>query len=210
MPAVSISSIEDAIMARIAGAKLPYLKTVATYGGELDDDLTQAIRRFPAVWVAFQAEGEGQKLTTSGSVYRIPATWVVLMAARNLRNEAATRKGDKVNVGTYQMLLDLRALLAGQDFGLEIDNLRPGRVRSLTNARFQGQGVSVYAMEWHTRYDYRVAERGTGAPVDASGQPAELPQLSALGLRYHLLPDDGQADAVDLITLQQGRASGQE
>lgn len=213
MPAVSISSIEDAIMARIAGAKLPYLKTVATYGGELDDDLTQVIRRFPAVWVAFQAEGEGQKLTTSGHVYRIPATWVVLMAARNLRNEAATRKGDHVNVGTYQMLLDLRALLAGQDFGLEIDNLRPGRVRSLTNARFQGQGVSVYAQEWHTKYDYRVAERGTGAPVgsdgqpvDASGQAITLPQLSALGLRYHLLPDDGAPDAVDLITLQQGRA----
>lgn len=200
-----LATIEDAIMARIAGARLPYLKTLATYGGQLDENLAEAIRRFPAVWVAFQAEGEGQKLTTSGSVYRIPATWVVLVAARNLRNEAATRKGDKVNVGTYQMLKDVRALLAGQDFGLGIDNLRPGRVRSMTNASFQGQGVSVYAMEWHTRYDYRVAERGTGAPVDAGGQPATLPELSALGLRYHLSPDDGRADAVDLITLQQGR-----
>lgn len=197
-------------MARIAGAKLPYLRTLATYGGELDEDLGESIRRFPAAWVAFKGEGEGQRLTTSGSVYRIPATWVVLVAARNLRNEAATRRGDHVRVGTYQMLADLRALLAGQDFGLEIDNLRPGRVQSLTNARFQGQGVSVYAQEWHTRYDFRVAERGTGAPLDASGKPAELPPLSALGLNYHLSPDDGQADAVDLITLQQGRASGQE
>lgn len=210
MPAVSISSIEDAIMARIAGARLPYLKTVATYGGELDENLAEAVRCFPAVWVAFKGEGEGQRLTTTGHVYRIPATWVVLAAARNLRNESATRRGDHVRVGTYQMLLDLRALLAGQDFGLDIDTLRPGRVQSLTNARFQGQGVSVYAQEWHTRYDYRVAERGTGAPLDASGKPAELPQLSALGLRYHLLPDDGAPDAVDLITLQQGREGGQE
>lgn len=200
-----LTVIEDAILARIAGAKLPYLKTLATYGGELDDDLGEAVRRFPAAWVAFKGEGESQRLTTSGSVYRIPSTWVVLVAARNLRNEAATRRGDKVRVGSYQMLLDVRALLAGQDFGLDIGNLRPGRTQSLTNAKFQGQGMSVYAQEWHTMYDYRVTERGTGAPLDASGKPAELPQLSALGFRYHLSPDDGQADAVDLITLQQGR-----
>jgi phage gp37-like protein len=197
--------IEDAMAAHIVEAKLPYLRTVATYGGELDDNLAETIRRFPAVWLAFQGEGEGQRLATSGSVFRIPATWVLLVAARNLRNEAATRKGDKVNVGTYQMLRDLRALLVGQDFGLDMDNLRPGRVRSLVNARFQAQGVSVYSMEWHTRYDFRVTERGTGAPVGQNGQPATLPELSSIGINYHLLPDDGQADAVDLITLQQGR-----
>jgi phage gp37-like protein len=202
---ITLAAIEDAIKARIAGAKLPYLRTVATYGGELDDNLAEAIRRFPAVWVAFQSEGEGQRLTTSGSVYRIPATWVVLAAARNLRNEAATRKGDMVNVGTYQMLEDMRALLAGQDFGLEIDNLRPGRVRSLTNARFQNLGVSVYAQEWRTAYDYRVAARCAAAQLDNGGQPISLPELSSIGVNYHLLPDDGQADAVDLITLQQGR-----
>lgn len=194
--------IEDAIMRRIAEAGLPYLRTVATYGGELDDALDQAVRRFPAVWVAFQAEGEGQPLNTAKSVYRVPAAWVVLVAARNLRNEAATRKGDKVHVGSYQMLKDVRALLAGQDFGLEIDNLRPGRVRSMVNARFQAQGVSVYAMEWHTKYDYRVTERGTNV---SPAQAASLPELSGLGLNYHLLPDDDVADAVDLITLQQGR-----
>lgn len=200
--ALDISSIEAAILARIAGAGLPYLRTVATYGGELDDDLATAIRRFPAVWVAFKGEGEGQPLNTAKSVYRVPATWTVLVAARNLRSEAATRKGDKVNVGTYQMLVDVRALLAGQDLGLEIDNLRPGKVQSLTNSRFQGQGVSIYAQDWHTRYDFRVAERGTGVPPAAASQ---LPPLTELGLNYHLSPDDGQADAVDLITLQQGR-----
>ncbi|GAB6127308.1 DUF1834 family protein [Humidesulfovibrio idahonensis] len=205
-----LAIIEDAILARIAGAKLPYLRTLATYGGELDEELGEAVRRFPAVWTAFKSEGEGVPLNTVKSVYRIPATWVVFVAARNLRNEAATRRGDKVQVGTYQMLKDVRALLVGQDFGLEIDNLRPGRTQSLTNARFKGLGVSVYAQELHTKYDYRVTERGTGAPLDATGQPATLPPMSSIGLRYYLLPDDGNADAVDLITLQQGRAEGSE
>lgn len=199
---LDISTIEAAIMASIAGAGLPYLRTVATYGGELDEDLATAIRRFPAVWVAFKGEGEAQPVNTAKSVYRVPATWTVLVAARNLRSEAATRKGNKVSVGTYQMLADLRALLAGQDLGLEIDNLRPGKVQSLTNSRFQGQGVSIYAQDWHTRYDFRVAERGTGVPPAAAPL---LPPLTTLGLNYHLSPDDGQADAVDLITLQQNR-----
>jgi phage gp37-like protein len=200
-----LATIEDAMLARIAGAKLPYLKTVATYGGELDEELGETVRRFPAVWAAFKTEGEGQPLNTAKSVYRIPATWVVFVAARNLRNEASTRRGDKVMVGTYQMLKDVRALLIGQDFGLDIDNMRPGRVQSMVSAKYRGQGISVYAMEWHTQYDYRVAERGTGAPLDKSGQPATLPELSAIGINYHLLPDDGVADVVDLITLQQGR-----
>ncbi|GAB6124324.1 DUF1834 family protein [Humidesulfovibrio idahonensis] len=206
-----LAIIEDAILARIAGAKLPYLRTLATYGGELDEGLGEAVRRFPAVWTAFKSEGEGVPLNTAKSVYRIPATWVVFVAARNLRNEAATRRGDKVKVGTYQMLKDVRALLAGQDFGLAIDNLRPGRVQSMVSAKYRGQGVSVYAQEWNTRYDYRVTERGTGAPLDATGQPVTpLPELSAIGFNYYLKPGDDVPDAVDLITLQQGRAEGSE
>jgi phage gp37-like protein len=205
--AVTLAGIEDAMLARIAGAGLKYLRTAATYAGELDDDLVKAVRCFPAVWIALKGLGEGQALNTARSVYRVPATWAVLVGARALRNEASGRHGDKVNVGTYQMLEDVRALLAGQDFGLEIDNLRPGKVTNLTNSRFQGQGVSIYAQEWHTRFDLRTAERDTGA------SPAEaplLPELGSMGIRYHLMPDDGVADAVDLITLQEGRASGQE
>ena len=153
--------------------------------------------------------GEGQPVNTAGSVYRAPATWVAFVAARNLRNEAATRRGDKVRVGTYQMLADVRALLTGQDLDLEIDNLRPGRVQSMVNAKFQGQGVSVYAMEWHTRFDYRVFERGTGQPTTgADGQPMPpLPTLSQFGINYYLTPGDDVADAVDLLTLQEGRAA---
>jgi len=207
--AVDIATIEAAMLARIAGAKLPYLRTVATYGGELDEGLTEAVRQFPAVWIAFKSMGEGQPVNTAGSVYRAPATWVAFVAARNLRNEAATRRGDKVRVGTYQMLADVRALLTGQDLDLEIDNLRPGRVQSMVNAKFQGQGVSVYAMEWHTRFDYRVFERGTGQPTTgADGQPMPpLPTLSQFGINYYLTPGDDVADAVDLLTLQEGRAA---
>ncbi len=204
---MDISTIEDAILARIAGAKLPYLRTLATYGGELGDRLVESVRQFPAVWLAFKGAGNGRPLNTAGSVYRVPATWVVFVAARNLRNEAATRRGDHVLVGAYQILNDVRALLTGQDLGLEIEALRPGRVRSMTSARYQAQGVSVYAMKWHTKYDFRVFERGTGQPATgADGQPTTpLPALSRIGVNYYLTPGDDVPDAVDLLTLQEGR-----
>lgn len=204
-----IAVIEDAIIRRLGEAGLPYLRTVATYGGELDGDTRQVVRAFPAVWVAFKGEGDPAPVGTSRTVWHVPATWVVLVAARNLRNEAATRKGDAVQVGTYQMLEDVRALLMCQDFteqgaaqGLEMDPLRPGRTRSLYNGRLQDQGVSVYAQEWHTRYALRLP----APPLNPATPPgAPLPELAAVGLRYHLQPDDGEADAVDLLTLQQGR-----
>lgn len=200
-----IARIEDAIIRRIGEAKLPYLRTVTTYGGELDGEPGSVARTFPAVWVAYQGEREAEPVGTSRTVWHVPATWVVLVAARNLRNEAATRKGDALRVGTYQMLEDVRSLLFAQDFagwGLEIAPLRPGRVRSLFNGKLQTQGVSIYSQEWHTRYALRQPLPHID-PQAPSGTP--LPELSAIGLRYHLQPDDGKIDAVDLITLQQGR-----
>jgi len=208
MKASPIARIEDAIMRRLGEAKLPYLRTVATYGGELDGEMAQTIRRLPAVWVAFQGEREAEPVGTSRTVWHVPATWVVLVAAHNLRNEAATRRGDAMHVGTYQMLEDVRALLLGQDFeawGLEMDPLRPGRVRSLFNGKLQSQGVSIYAQEWHTRYALHLPPTALGGVAAETAPGTVLPPLSGVGLRYHLQPDDGTPDAVDLVTLQQGR-----
>ncbi len=190
-----ISSIEDAIIRRISEAKLPYLRTLTTYGGELDGENSRCVRAFPAVWVAFQGAEKAKAVGTSKQVYHVSASFVVLVAARNLRNEAATRKGDALQVGTYQMLEDVRALLLRQDFsawGLHIDPLELGRVRSLFNGQLQDQGVSVYAQEWHTTYAVRVSDGDD-----------TLPDFTGVDLRYHLLPDDGVVDAVDSLTLNE-------
>lgn len=214
-----LARIEDAITRRIKDAKLPYLRTLATYGGELDGDIARVVRTFPAVWVAFKGEGDPTPVGTSQSRWVVPATWVVLVAARNLRSEESTRKGDAHCVGTYQMLEDIRSLLLGQDFapwGLEIDPLKPGRIRSLYNGRLQSDGISIYAQEWHTRYTLTLPvphlaasnSPGNGSgPVDPN-QPlplpgTPLPDCTDIGLNYHLQPDDGTADATDLITMQE-------
>ena len=189
-----IAVIEEAIKHRIAEAGLPYKPNVATYGGEFDEGLECVVRSFPAIWVAFGGDGPGKALAMPKRVWRFPATFAVIVASRNPRSEAATRKGDVLKVGTYTMLEDVRRLLLYQDLGLDIEELAPGRTRTLVNARLKNNAVSAYAMEWHTSYDVVLGDPGGPEP----------PMLERVGLNYHLAPDDGQADAQDLVTLQGG------
>lgn len=222
-----IALIEDAIKARLAAAGLPYLRTVATYSGQFDADLSQVARAFPAAWVVWKGDGPGKATSTSRATHHVPCTFLVMAGARNLRSEEAGRKGgpSALEIGTYQMLADFRALLLGQDLGLDISPLAPGRASVLVNGKTQAQAVSILGQEWHTTYALRAARLREGADVSAPGLPPGagteagaavpggsghvrlpvLPLLERVGLDYHLLPDDGRPDALDLLTLQEGR-----
>lgn len=153
-----IGPIENAIVARIKAASeantLGYsLRTIGTYGAEFDaedDDLIQLIKnQFPAVWVTFLDEA----LQDTGNKYKIVARFAVLCAARSLRNEQARRHGGAAGeIGSYQIMRDIRALLADQDLGLDIDPLTPLTVRTLFNGGTQDLKASVLTIEFKTAY----------------------------------------------------------
>jgi phage gp37-like protein len=115
-----VGELEDAIVARInlgqANALWPYkLMTVETYGGQIAED-TQSVFRFPAVFVAFTGS---RLLKRMGERTRLMQFGVTLyVAARNPRNERATRHGDMHEVGSYQIAEDMIALLETQSLGL--------------------------------------------------------------------------------------------
>lgn len=213
-----LSRIEAAMAAHLAGAKLPYLRTVATYGGEFDDGLPGVVRQLPAVWLMFRGSaGEPKAMSTSRRTWKIPVAWLVMCGTRDLRNEIA-RQGSVASVGVYRMLSDVARLLVNRDLGLEIEPLAPGPIRAIYNGKTQAQALAIYSQEWRTAYTLTLPAGATiqeldtpypGAgmvqdPADADGQTwqADLPPLGAVGIRYHLLPDDGVADAEDLLTLQ--------
>lgn len=182
-----ISQIETAIITAVkTAAGMSYLKSIDSYGGQFDEDIAEVIRSYPAVWVSYAG---GQKPKPLGvDKWLVPATFVTFVAARNVRNERATRSGAAGEVGTYQILSDLRTLLMRQDFGLAIDHLQPGAVRTLYNTRIRGQALSVFSQEWSTSF------------VEKLATPAEVDWLK-LGLNYTLKPGDDVADASDLVTL---------
>jgi phage gp37-like protein len=197
-----ISEIEDAIIARISAAAdstpgLGYRLKVASYGGELDDDLANVVRSFPAAWVTYAGGAKPVKMNTSGTKWKTPATFAVMVGARNVRGERATRQGVKVagvikEVGVYQMLKDVSLLLNGQDFGLGIKRLMPGATRTLYNTKLNGQALAVFAREFHTEF----VETEPRTPIDPSD-----PMWLKIGINYYLTPGDGVADTSDVVTL---------
>lgn len=198
-----ISEIEDAIIARIQAAAsatpgLGYtLKEVASYGGELDDDLAKVVRSFPAVWVTFAGSGKPKPVATARNKWLTPATFAVMVAARNVRGERATRHGVTVagvlkEVGAYQILKDVGLLLINNDLGLAISHLKPGATRTLYNTRLNGQGLAVFAREWHCEF----IETQPREPIDPTD-----PMWLKLGINYYLKPGDSVTDASDLTTL---------
>lgn len=198
-----IDQIEDAIIARIKAAAsatpgLGYrLATVESYGGELDDDLAAVVRKFPAVWVTFAGSGKSKPVATARNKWITPATFAVMVGARNVRGERATRQGMKVGgvlkeVGVYQMLQDISLLLINNDLGLPISHLKPGATRTLYNTKLNGQALAVFAREWHTEF-IEAQPRETIDPSD--------PMWLKLGINYYLKPGDETADAQDTVTL---------
>ncbi|HSH71544.1 MAG TPA: phage protein Gp37 [Methylophilaceae bacterium] len=183
--------IEQAIIDKITAAKtsgaMAYLKTVDSYGGQLDGDLGEVIRSYPAIWVVFGGCGKPQK--HGANLWKVPATFVLMYAARNVRNEKAARKGGLGEVGTYQMIEHGKVLLLNQDLGIEIEAFQPGAVRPLYNTKIRNDALSVISQEWTTAY---VAK----APTVEEGD------LLSVGMTYFLKPGDNVADASDLLTLE--------
>lgn len=191
------SALEDAVIARIKGASdagsLDYkLAQVGSYGGEFDDEsfFSQQFRKFPAVWVTV---GGDKPKRISAKVWQCALTLAVMVGSRTVRGERRTRVGLKVGaqlleVGSYQLLQDVRDLLSNQSLGLGISPLAIGATRTLFNTKLGNEARSVMAAEFAADYTYRVPE-----PVEGS--------YNGIDLRYYLKPGDDVADATDTVIL---------
>jgi len=216
-----IALIENAIIQRLQLGLGQLVREVGSYSGELDDDLPEAIRRFPAAWVTFGGIVDSKPRSASRQQYRVQGQYVVMVGERSLRSHLAGRQGGPGpgEVGSYALVRAVRRLLTEQDLGLAISPLTPGKVRTLFNTRLADQAFSVFACEFACSWLEQALPLGQWptppAPdalgsIDASnpdavfslarGQTGEAdPPLLGIGLNYHLAPDDGQADAQDIL-----------
>ncbi|WP_288843463.1 phage protein Gp37 [uncultured Deefgea sp.] len=191
-PAI-IAQLEDKMLNALK-TQLPtggYKPLVTTYGGELDAEWAEGVRQLPAVWLFCEGGGEPTPYGTSKEKWLIPLTWSVIVATRNLRGERDARHGVQVGghfeVGSYQLLTDVRRVLMNQDFNLAVQHLKPGRLRSLGINGGQ-RGMSVYAQQFHTAY------------IETLSKPAS--DLTSIKLDFVLKPGDEVVDGSDLITLR--------
>lgn len=187
------AQIEDAVIAAISAAStsnaLGYkILSLGSYGGEFDDEtfFTQ-FRKFPAVWVTV-AGSKPQRI--SAKKWKLFPTVVVMVGTRNVRGERQTRHGAVGEVGSYQLLDDVRNLLIGRELGLPISPLAVGADRTLYNTRMGNEGRSVLSAEFPTSFIY------TAPDLDANAG-----NYTTLDLNYYLKPGDDVIDATDVIPL---------
>lgn len=205
---------ENAIIERLRQGLGQLVREVGSYGGELDESLPDAIRRFPAAWVTFGGISQTVAHGTSRQKFRATGQFVVMVADRSVRGEAAGRHGGagQGEVGSYPLVYAVRRLLSGQDLGLPIDALLPGRVRSLSGVQTSAQALSVFACDFQTAWIEDALPRGHWPSPQHPAEPDRIfaqyagrleqpaPDWLRTGLDYHLTPDDGVADARDLIS----------
>lgn len=209
-----ITQIESSIIQRLTLGMGRMLREVASYSGELDVDMGNIIRVFPAAWVTFGGITNSKYTSTSRQNVIVTGKFVVMVGDYNTRSDAASRTGgaNLNEVGTYRHIHGVRRLLTGQDLGLTIDPLMPGVVRTLYNTQVNERALSIFACEFETRWHEPVLANGawpefTRNPDEADNlfnlyrgklqQPD--PDLLRVGLHYDP-PGVGSAEApADLV-----------
>tara|TARA_B100000686_G_scaffold348019_1_gene438074 strand:+ start:495 stop:1100 length:606 start_codon:yes stop_codon:yes gene_type:complete len=199
-----IGQIEQAIIDRIDAANdagvLGYkLKNVGTWGGDNSDDLRRFIKSFPAVWVIYAGEAPGRH-TSRNQEYT--ARFNIIVAAQSLRNEKQARRGSIGNVGSYQVLQDVKALILNNRLGLDIQPVKPGRVTPLINEKSDGHLASLYGLEVSVTYRQ-----------DQIGETDELNDFNSFHVNWDLpafgnvgqngIPDDDNADSTSHLNLKE-------
>jgi len=146
------TQVETAVVDRLRLGLGSMVRSVASYGGELDDDMGAIVAALPAAWVTFGGITNSRPTSTSRRKFRCEGKFVVMVGDRNGRGEQASRQGgvQASEVGTYPLLYAVRRLLASQDLGLPIEAFTPGRVRTLFNTKVARQALSVFAAEFDT------------------------------------------------------------
>jgi len=211
-----IATIENAMLARLRAAegpgKLGYtFKTLESF----PDDWASYLQahpeiRCPAAWATF-AGAQNIREEDSGTV-SADGTFFMIVAGQSSRNEVSSRHGDRDgSPGSYQLAIDALMLLTGQDFGLDITRMKPGRsFQQVEMADPQRKrGISAIAVEMETRFYLEPLSFDHEAPVPFTDFHAnwDVPAFGGIdadpvtpGVQ---LPDDPDADATDHVELEQ-------
>ena len=199
-----IGSLEQSLVDRVAFLNkndvLGYsLKTVKSYGGEVNGAPREFLKHFPAVWFVY----DGSTVLQSGSDFvKFRSKYMCLIGAKSLRNEAAARHGAGEDVGAYQMLADMVGILHKFTPGVEgASAFDVGRIVPLYADRSDKSMAAVYAIELSIAHSVSGTdlESAAASPLSIIHTNWDLPPHGNVGPQ---IPDDENADWTDHQTLE--------
>lgn len=187
-----VAQIENAMVAALQGAAVAsgVRVDIESYGGQLDDDLAEWVRRVPAIWVVFGGAEAPTAVATSKDKWKFRGTFTTFCAQRNLAHNKAQRQGDANNPGVYALMQLTKAALLNKDLALPIKHFAPGRIRTVASVMFNRESAMVYAVDWITEW----IEQATAETFAPEGW------LNTTALQFFLKPGDDLADMEGTVT----------
>jgi phage gp37-like protein len=181
-----VGGIEDgmiALLTPLLNGTNGYLKTLETYGGELDSELlyefiSQNAPEMPLMLVCYvggkdELQPAFSPVLGEPRIFKHDCTFAVIVCTNDARGEQAQRRGVTGAVGAYEMLSDVRELLAGRRFRkadgeeqimLTLDPLTLAGVRSIDRM----PQLTAYAQHFNTYFKYVEPDRRLpGTPVQS-------------------------------------------
>lgn len=155
MASPTLAQIEDGLLTVLRDSTTlgNYCRTIASYAGQLEADLSAFPVNCPAIYAMLESTTATQR---AQQLQEKTATWSFFLIEQNLRGNEASRRGAAGSVGTYQMLQDLQRLLLGNRLGLEPELngfWQLGEQSILNTARW-----SIYQAQYRTFWRIRAGE----------------------------------------------------
>ncbi|HZX28568.1 MAG TPA: phage protein Gp37, partial [Telluria sp.] len=172
--------IQAAMVQRLETGLGKAVRTCDYYAGEIDD-LENAVKAFPAAYVAFGGMADGDQRHLGKPDWKETGTFVVVVGDRLVRRSQGLRVGAGQatgDVGVNRLVWAVRRLLAGQKLGLTIARLKPGKVKTLASGKFADNSWCVMSVEFKTSWEETALPDGSWpAPEDPDHPDALFPIL---------------------------------
>ncbi len=158
-----IAEIEDKILEALSGLKTPtgYAKTLESYQGTLEEALEapdKILVLLPAILVVFAGSSYKE---IPVRVFQQQIRFRILVASGTLRGDRERRRGSKTpgQIGTYQMLTDVRQSLAGNTLDntaapISVVREEPVFIGKTRGPKTRSRFVSIYSALYQTELDY--------------------------------------------------------
>jgi phage gp37-like protein len=143
---MTIATVEQYLIDTLKTTFGATLKTVESLPADWDDDTFRRVLRLtPGLFVVFGGGQRNDDETDRGHVV-IDARWGIVAATAHAGGELARRRGDKLEIGAYDIIQRATRTLEGHgvpDHG----EIRVDSVENLFSADLDKQGTAIYALQ---------------------------------------------------------------